>query len=225
MTPSTLAPIRDFALARDLMVDGQLRPNKVTDRRILAAMRRLPREAFMPEAAAAMAYIDDDVGIAPGRFMLRPLVIARLIQLATPRAGENALVVGAGSGYGAAVLASCGVHVTALEEAADLVDLAGRALAAAGAQVSLVHGKLAAGCAALAPFDLILIEGAVRAIPDAIGAQLGPTGRLVAIVWPEGGASAAVLAEPTPGGLRARPEFDAAAKLLSPLATAPAFSF
>jgi protein-L-isoaspartate(D-aspartate) O-methyltransferase len=210
------------------MVDGQLRPTKVHDRRILDAMRRLPRENFVPPALAALAYIDEDVRLGGGRVLLKPLVLARLLQLARPHAGETALIVGAGSGYGAAVLAACGVHVTALEEDAALLALARHAqgLGACGlADVSFVEGALARGYAAAAPYDLVVIEGGVRAVPPLIGGQVAATGRLVAIVAPQGGASVAVLAEPSIGGLRAQPAFDAVAPLLPGLLPAPGFVF
>lgn len=216
-----------LALARNLMVDGQLRPSKVNDKRILDAMRRLPREAYVPEALRGMAYIDEHVPLGGGRALLKPLVMARLVQLARPRAGEAALVVGAGTGYGAALLRACGVHVTALEEDAALLAMARAAPADAEAagSVSFVEGRLSAGHAAGAPYDLVLIEGAVREIPAAIGAQVGAHGRLVCVLCQDGGTGVAVLAEPSVGGLRAQAEFDASAPFLPGLAGAAVFSF
>jgi protein-L-isoaspartate(D-aspartate) O-methyltransferase len=214
----------DAALARNLMVDGQLRPSRVSDRRILDAMRSLPREAFLPAHLAALAYIDEDVPLGGGRVLLKPLVLARLLQLARPRAGEAALLVGCGSGYGAAILALCGVQVTALEEDPALLALARRAKLD-GAAITLVDGKLADGVPGAAPFDLVVIEGAVRAIPEAIGRQVSANGRLVTILAPAGSGGVAVLAEPSIGGLRAQAEFDATAPLLPGLAPAPGFTF
>ncbi len=224
--PYTMSPA-DYALARNLMVDGQLRPTRVNDARLLEIMRTLPREAYLPPALAALAYIDDDVKLGGGRVLLKPLVIARLVQLARPRAGEAALVVGSGAGYGAAILAACGVHVTALEEDPALLALAHAAPAApeSPGSVTLVEGKLAEGHAAGAPYDFVLIEGAVREIPDVIGRQVGEHGRLVAIICPPGGSGVAVLAEPSIGGLRAHAQFDASAPLLPGLLPAPGFSF
>lgn len=217
----------DYMLARNLMVDGQLRPTRVNDRRILDIMRRLPREAYLPPHLASLAYIDEDIPLGGGRVLLKPLVIARLIQLAAPRAGEAALVVGSGCGYASAILAACGVHVTALEEDAALQGLARAAPADAGSAgtVTMETGPLAGGHAAGAPYDFVLIEGAVRAIPEVIGAQVGAHGRLIGIVCPVGGSSVAVLGEPSVGGLRTQAQFDAAAPLLPGLAPAPAFSF
>jgi protein-L-isoaspartate(D-aspartate) O-methyltransferase len=227
--PDTL-PDPDFAAARTLMVDGQLRPNKVSNARLLAALRRLPRELFVPPALAEFAYMDDDLRISPAgarpvRAMCKPLVLARLIQLAAPRDGETALVVGAGTGYGAVLLAACGAHVTALEEDEALVAQGRQAAAQSGAEVSFVTGRLADGCSTGAPYDIVLIEGAVRAIPERLARLVAQNGRLVAVLAPAGGMSVAVLAEPTTGGLSVRPAFDAAAPLLPGLLPAPAFQF
>ncbi|MEJ0049040.1 MAG: protein-L-isoaspartate O-methyltransferase [Rhodospirillales bacterium] len=221
--PDTI-PAPDYQVARHFMVDGQLRPSKVTDPRVIAAMRALPRENFVPPAMAPLAYIDGDVRLTPTRSMMKPLVLARLVQLAAPRAGEMALVVGAGSGYGAAILAACGAQVTALEEDSALCELAGRALRGV-AGVTLVHGPLAEGWPAAAPYDLIVIEGSVHAVPERIGRQVAQTGRLVTVVAQEAGRSAAVLAEPSVGGLAVRPMFDAVAPKLPSLWPAPSFAF
>ncbi len=215
----------DFTRARDLMVDGQLRPTNVNDQRVLDAMRTLPREKFVPPRLATIAYIDDCLELAPGRFMLKPMVLARLIQLAAPVAGETALVVGAGSGYGAAVLAACGAQVIALEEDAALVALGRAALAEHAAGVTFEVGGLAEGWAARAPYDLVVIEGAVRAIPERLARQVAATGRLVTVIAPAAGGSYAAIAEPSAGGLAVRPAFDATAPLLPALRPAPAFAF
>ena len=218
-------PLPDFTAARDLMVDGQLRPTKVTDRRVLDAMRQLPRERFVKPAQAGLAYIDEDVAIGPGRVLLKPLVLARLIQLAAAQPGENALIVGAGSGYGAAVLAACGAQVTALEEDDGLLRLARAAQDATRYAATWVSGKLADGWAEAAPYDLIIIEGAVRAIPERLGRQLAEGGRLITIISPAGGSPYAVVAEASTRGLAALPAFDAVAPLLPSLVPAPEFAF
>ena len=216
----------DFADARIRMVDSQVRPNKVTDPRILAAMRRIRRERFLPAALAARAYGDQDVPLGDGRVLSEPMTIARLIQLAGPVVGENALVVAAGTGYGAAVLAGCGVRVIALEEVPALLGLARTALASEAPGVILVSGRLAAGWADGAPYDLILIEGAVREIPPAIAAQLrAGTGRLVTVLRTERYGGQAVLAEADGSGLRAQPAFDCATQLIPALLPAPGFVF
>ena len=142
-----------FAEARNRMVDSQVRPNKVTDPRIIAAMRRLPRERFLPSRLASLAYADEDVPLGEGRVLIEPAVIARLVQLAAIATGERALVVAAGTGYGAALLAACGARVTALEDSASLQAIARSVLAELAPSVSLVAGPLAAGWPVGAPYE------------------------------------------------------------------------
>lgn len=219
-------PSHDFAQARDNMVDGQVRPNKVIDPRVIRAMRTLPRELFVPPHMLHLAYVDEDVALGGGRVLVEPMVIARLVQLARVRDGERVLVVGAGPGYGAALMAACGGVVTALEEDEALLAVARRVLPQLAPGVSVVAGPLAAGLAAGAPWDAIMIEGAVTAIPPVLAQQLRPDGgRLVTVVH-DGSVGHGVLAEPSGGGrLRAQAEFDCATPLLRPLSSAPAFRF
>lgn len=214
-----------FADARKHMVDSQIRPNKVTDPRILAAMRRLPRERFLPAELGARAYADEDVPLGNGRVLMEPMLIARLLQTAMPLEGERVLVVGAGTGYSSAVLAACGCRVTALEEDADLTALARTALIEYAPSVMLVTGPFSAGWAATAPYDVILLEGGVSVIPDALGRQLrNDGGRLVGVIN-SGRTSQAVLAEATQAGLRARPIFDCATPPFPSLVPTAAFEF
>lgn len=227
MAPADLTHIDPYAAARNHMVDSQLRPNKVTDPRITGAMRRLPRERFLPPNLRHLAYIDEDVDLGNGRVLMEPMVTARLIQLTAPMAGERALIVAAGLGYGAAVLSACGPRVTALEEDPRLVELARGALSAIAPEINVVAGSLAAGWPSEAPYDVILIEGAVHAIPDAIGRQLRVNGGRLATVLraADGRVSSAVLAEATSMGLRAQPMFDCATPDLPSLRPAPVFEF
>ncbi len=215
-----------FADARAHMVDSQIRPNRITDPRILAAMRTLPREQFLPAAMASLACADEDLPLATGRVLMEPMVLARLLQAAAPVAGEVALVVGAGTGYGAAVLAACGVRVTALEEDPDLFARAQSTLASLAPGVTMVSGRLANGWAGGAPFDIILVEGAVHQVPPAIAKQLrAEGGRLVGVIAGGDRTNQAILAEATSAGLRATPIFDCATPLLPSLIPAPAFVF
>jgi protein-L-isoaspartate(D-aspartate) O-methyltransferase len=215
----------DCADARDRMVDSQLRPNKVFDPRILAAMRQIPRERFLPPALASFAYVDEDVSLGGGRVLLEPLAIARMIQLAAITPGERVLVVAAGTGYGAALIAACGARVTALEEDAALAALAQSVLTELAPSVRLVSGPLAAGWPPGAPYDVILIEGAVPAIPWLIGEQLrGEAGRLVTVLTGNG-VGQAVLAEATPAGLRTQSMFDCATPAIPSLVPAAGFVF
>lgn len=216
----------DMQAARTLMVDGQVRPNKVTDPRVLEAMRRIPRERFVPPRLAFLAYSDADVPLGRGRVLTEPMVIARLVQAAAARPGERALVVAAGSGYGAALLAACGASVTALEDDPDLLALARAALPESGAGVTLVAGPIAAGWPDGAPYDIVLIDGAVEDIPDAIVAQVrAQGGRLVAIRTVAGRVGQAVLGEPTADGLAVQPLFDCATALLPAMRRTPGFAF
>ena len=114
-------PTFDFADARNRMVDSQVRPNKVTDPRIIAAMREIPPRISCP-SASPVRYIDEDIPLGDGRVLMEPMVIARLVQLLAPTEAERALVIAAGPGYGAALLAACGVRVTALEEDRRLIE-------------------------------------------------------------------------------------------------------
>ena len=222
-------PAMDYAAARDHMVDGQVRPNKVIDPRIIRAMRSLPRERFVPPTLAARAYADEDVPLPAGRCLMEPMVIARLVQAIQVRGGEKGLVVAAGSGYGAALLAACGAVVTALEDDPALLALARAALPSLAPRVTLVDGPVPAGWTADAPYDFILIEGAVETIPDVLTAQLKPHGRLVTVIAKPGHPGQGVLAEQVHDGaelrLRAQPFFDCATPLLPQLRPRPAFVF
>lgn len=215
-----------FADARKRMVDSQLRPNRVTDQRILHAMRTLPREQFLPAGLASQAYIDEDVALGNGRFMMEPMVLARLLQAVAPLPGETALVIAAGTGYGAAVLASCGVRVTALEEDPQLLAQARSTLAAVAPGVTVVGGRFADAAPSGGPFDIVVIEGAVRQVPPAIAKQVRQnTGRLVGVIAVSERVSHAVIAEATPAGLRPTPIFDSATPLLPSLVKPPTFVF
>ena len=212
--------------ARNRMVDSQVRPNRVTDLRILAAMRELPRERFLPPALQPLAYADQNVKLGDGRVLTQPMVLARLLQAAEPSPGEKALVVGAGTGYSAAVLAACGCQVTALEDCAALLAHARLALAGIAPSVTLVSGPLPSGWPGGAPYDLILIDGAVPAVPTTIAGQMNQaTGRLVTIIAEGPRSGHAIQAEPTPAGVSVRALFDCLTPVLAGFARAPAFEF
>jgi protein-L-isoaspartate(D-aspartate) O-methyltransferase len=215
----------DFATARRNMVDGQIRPNKVTDARVIGAMRTLRRELFVPEPQRALAYADEDIRLPNGRAVTEPMVLARLVQAAEPPPGGRALVVGGGTGYGAALLARCGLSVVLLEDDADLLAIARAALAEEAPEVRVEQGPLPAGWRGAAPYDVILIEGAIPAIPPAIAAQATEGGRIATVLQQAGRAAAAVVA-PVRGG-HAFPQtlFDCATPPLPAFRPAPAFVF
>jgi protein-L-isoaspartate(D-aspartate) O-methyltransferase len=215
----------DATAARRHMVDGQIRTADVTNPSLIAAMRAVPRELFVPPAQATLAYSDGDINLGQGRALLRPIVLGKLIQGADLRPGDQVLDIGCGTGYCAAVLAHMGAAVVALEEDPDLGRQAEAALAKAGAgQVAVVRGPLAAGWPAAAPYDLILLDGAIEVAPDALGCQLKPNGRLAAI-FGRGPAAKAMIYRQIEGHLVGRPIFDAAAPLLPGFAAPPAFVF
>ena len=158
--------------------------------------------------------------------MLEPMVLARLLQVARLRDNERVLVVGAGTGYGAAVLAACGCRVIALEDDASLAWIARSVLPVEAPGVTVVSGLLAAGWPAQAPYDLILIEGAVPEIPPALAAQTHQeSGRILAVDHGEGRIAQAVIAEATAAGLAISPLFDCATPPLPSLRKAPVFAF
>lgn len=219
----------DTEFARHRMVDTQIRPVKVNDPRILKIMRDLPRERFVPADRAPIAYTDQNISLGEGRVLTEPRVIARLVQSLVPRRGERALIVGAGTGYSACLLAALGVEVVALEQNEVLAAIGHVLLAELAPAVHYQVGQLANGCAEHGPYDLILIDGAIREIPGILAAQLAPGGRMCGVLALEGRVATAFLAEASTAGgvatLKPRPQFDAATPLLPELAPAPAFSF
>lgn len=178
---------RHFAEARRQMVLTQLRPNKVIDEQLIAAMAALPREQFVPKAYRGVAYMDEDVAVAPGRYLMEPMVLARLLQEAEIQSGEVALVVGSGTGYELGVLARLCSTVIGLEADAGLAQQASQTLQALDIDnTAIVEGALKDGLAKQGPFNLILLAGAVPEIPAALLAQLADGGRLVGVVRPAG---------------------------------------
>jgi protein-L-isoaspartate(D-aspartate) O-methyltransferase len=212
--------------ARLNMVEHQLRPNKVTDERVLAAFDRIRRELFVPETLRKVAYIDEDLPLGGDRYVMEPLVAARLLQAAALERTETALVVGAGSGYEAAAMAMLGRGVIALEEDSDLARHAHAALVEHGiATVSVVEGPLPQGWRPRAPYDVILFGGAIAEVPAEIAAQLAEGGRLVAVLKPADGAGRALLMTRIGNLFGRRFLFDAATPLLPGFAPRPAFVF
>lgn len=172
----------DRALQRKNMVESQVRPSDVTDRRITSAMHALAREDFVPEALRAVAYMDDPLTVAPGRSLLAPRTCARLLQLANIDPDDKILIVGALLGYTAAVAAGLASKVVALEQDAALADKAKSALSNAGiSNVTVVSGALTDGWSSEAPYDAIVIEGAFEQLPPQLLSQLRAGAPLVGI--------------------------------------------
>jgi len=217
----------DFALARRNMVEGQLRPNRVNNAGLLAILADLPRERFLPEALRSVAYADDDVPLGNGRFMMEPMVLARLIQILQPQAEDKAMVVAAGLGYGAATLARLTKSVAAVETDAAMAAAARQTLSDLGLSgIEQVAGQAEQGAPAGAPYDVILIEGAVREVPKAISDQLAEGGRLATVIAdPSGALGVAHLFVKQGGVVSGRPLFDAGSPALPGFAPPARFTF
>ncbi|GGB54546.1 protein-L-isoaspartate O-methyltransferase [Roseibium aquae] len=218
----------DYAQARTRMVDNQLRTNDVTDLRILDAMETIPREKFLPASKRAVAYIDEDLpigGTGSGRYMLKPHVFGKMLQLARVDSQDIVLVVGAGTGYSAAVLGKLAASVVALEENPELGEAATAALLDLEIENAvIVDGPLTGGYASEGPYDVIIVNGAVDVLPDAVLAQLKNDGRLV-VIEGQGGAGAARLYQNSDGKFSSRFGFNASAPMLPGFAKKPQFEF
>ena len=217
----------DYAAARRMMVDGQVRTFDVTDLRLLSAMLEVPRERFVPAAQLALAYSDHPIPLnaAGTRCMLTPMVLAKLLQAAEIGPEDRVLVIGSGGGYGAAVLGRLVASVVALEEDSDLARRATESLAAAGSDnVSVATGPLTAGWPQGAPYDVIVLEGACEETPHALCGQLTDGGRLVCMLG-RGLSGKAMVYRNVGGDVSGRPVFDAAAPVLPGFARKPEFVF
>ncbi|MGQ0533498.1 MAG: protein-L-isoaspartate O-methyltransferase family protein [Caulobacteraceae bacterium] len=215
----------DFARARDFMVESQVRTADVTDTRILHAMRTLPRERFVPAAKRTLAYGDLEVEVAPGRVLMRPRDLAKLIQSLAPQFSERALEIAGATGYGAAVLAACCKEAITLDPEPDLSFAARAALESCGVtNLKTVSTATADGWKDDAPYDVILLNGAAEVVPEAWLAQLAPGGRLGVIVR-QGAAGAARIYTNADGAMAYRTAFDAAPPVAPGLTKPPVFTF
>jgi protein-L-isoaspartate(D-aspartate) O-methyltransferase len=224
-----------FERQRLNMVESQLRPNEVTLPRLLAAMRALPRERFVPPKLAGLAYIDEAIEVlpaidgAPARFLLAPMVLARLVQLAAVEPQDSVLDIGCATGYSTAVLASLGRHVTGLEPEPELAAAARENLRALGlATADIVEGPLGAGFAARAPYDVIMLNGSVPDVPASLFVQLKQGGRLAGVLSGRANRSSqgrAYLFIKVGSELCGLPHFDAGARPLPGFTPESSFSF
>lgn len=218
----------DFAQARRAMVDGQVRVNDVTDAALIAAMLETPREKFVPEARKALAYIDDDVCVreagaaGPARYLMEPMVLAKLLQALELTPESAVLDVGTATGYSSAVLSRIAGRVVAIEEDATLADAAKGALRGTG--VELVRGPLAAGYPAAQPYDAILLNGCVEQVPAVLLDSLKDGGRLAAVVRKDSAAKATLFVR-SGNNISSRWLFDAAVPQLPGFETPKTFVF
>jgi protein-L-isoaspartate(D-aspartate) O-methyltransferase len=218
-----------FATARQKMVDGQVRPNDVTDIRILDAMLTVPREAFVPPGQRALAYLDRDLDVSEGaaakRYLIKPQVLAKILQAAAIKETDRVLVAGSAVGYAAAIVARLAGRVTATETDGSRVQTAKEVLAQFGlGNVTFAGATAAEGDPANAPYDVIVLDGATEIVPDRLYGQLKDGGRLVgvfAITKP----SRATIVIRSHGDFGNRTLFDASAPVLPGLERLPAFVF
>jgi protein-L-isoaspartate(D-aspartate) O-methyltransferase len=212
--------------ARANMIESQLRPSKVSDERVIAAFTRIRRELFVPERLRGVAYVDDDLPLGDGRYLMRPMVAARLLQAAMVDPKDTALVIGAGVGYEAALLAQLARGVVALEENPELARIGRSALVDHRiASVTYVEAPLPLGHRQRAPYDLVLFAGAVAEIPEEIYVQLAQGGRIAVVLRQRECVGRATLITRAGETLAPRVMFDAATPLLPSFVTKPAFVF
>lgn len=215
----------NFAAARYNMVESQLRTNRVTDEEVLAAFQSVPREQFVPTALRGIAYVDEDLEIAPGRWLMEPMVLARLVQAAEVRPEDVALVVGCGTGYSCAILARLASTVVAVESDHELATRAQQILNELSVDnVVFAEGRLTDGNPRQAPYDVILLDGGVEEVPESIKRQLAEGGRLVTVMR-QGRVGRAVLMINRGGVVSSRVLFDAAVPVLPGFAREPGFVF
>ena len=216
----------EFGAARVHMIESQLRPGKVIDARVLGAFAGIRRELFVPEHLRAVAYVDEDLPLGRGRYLMEPMVAARLLQAATIERTDTVLIVGAGTGCEAALAGALARSVVALEEELELARCAREALVEHSiASVSVVEGPLDQGYRPRAPYDVMLFGGAVAEVPSEIDSQLAEGGRLLAVVKSANGIGRAILRTKTGGVMAQRVLFDAATPLLPGFLPKPAFVF
>ena len=217
-----------FSTARQKMVDGQVRPSDVTDSRIIDAMLAVPREAFVPESKQALAYLDLDLDVSDGgsaRFLIKPAVLAKLLQAAEIKETDRVLVVGCASGYAAAVIAQFAPHVSGTESDAALAARAKEILAGLGCgSISIQTAAAGDGEQADAPYDVILLNGATEIVPERLYAQLRNGGRLVGVFATSRPARATIVTC-SHGDFGHRTLFDAAAPVLPGMERVAAFVF
>ncbi len=217
--------MQDNATARQNMVNNQLLTNKLTDDRIAQALLSVPRENFVPKGLRGVAYLDEDIPLENGRYLMEPMIFARMLQSSAVRNDDVVLDVACANGYSTAVLAQLAAAVVGLE--ADEAAVAGAEAQLAALNIdnaAVVAGELTDGCGDQGPYDVIFVNGAVDKVPAAYVQQLAEGGRLV-VVERRGEVSRAVLYSNRDGLLSRRELFDAMIPLLPGFQMPDVFQF
>lgn len=216
----------DFAAARFNMVECQVRTNRVSDPKVLAALKAVPREVFVSKPMRPFAYVDEDLDVGGGRFVIEPLVLARLLEAAGIKSSDVVLNIGDATGYSTAVLSRLAQTVVALESDPEWVARSSQSLTALNIDnAAVVGGPLLAGCVAQAPFDVIVLSGAVASVPQELRRQLADGGRLVGIVGSGPRLGKGVLVVRVGDTWGQRDLFDASTAALPVAPVKPAFVF
>lgn len=217
----------DFAAARRNMIDCQVLPNRVTDDRVIDAMADMPRELFAPEPKRTIAYVDEALSVGSGRYMMEPMITARLLQAARIGAEDVVLCIGCGTGYSAALLSKLANTVVVVESDKALAKQAQETLDSLSIDtVAVIDGKMINGYPKQAPYDVIFFDGAVPSIPEKIEKQLAEGGRLVAVTSKADSAiGSAVLVSRFGGHISRRDLFDAGTPDLPGFELEEAFTF
>jgi protein-L-isoaspartate(D-aspartate) O-methyltransferase len=221
----------DFFRARQNMVDGQVRTNKATNTKLIAALREIPREMFVRPDQRGIAYIDEDIAIAPNRFLVEPMVFARLVQEAGIKETDRILDIGCASGYSTAVLAKLAAHVTGIEENPTLARMAVENFTALGIDnVKIVVAPMMLAHPVSVPYDVIIVNGALDAIPRTLAAQLKDGGKLLMVLRPKTDPALqmmgkAMIYEKMNGQISGRALFDAGTPYIALINTEQKFVF
>lgn len=215
----------DYATLRRAMVDCQVRPSDVTTYGIIDAMLSVPREDFVPQERRDVAYADAQIPLSANRVILDPMVFAKMLDAASPDLDDLVLLVGAGFGYGAAVLARLSAAVIAVEDDAERAEECARILAEGDALNAVVEvGDLAAGAPDHGPYDIIFVEGGMEAFPETLASQVKPGGRIVGI-FADGAVGQCMLGHMSDTGITWRRAFDATAPILPGFEAEKSFEF
>jgi len=216
----------DYDATRRRMVENQIRTNRVTDPLVIDSMSEVPREVFVPKELKGIAYVDEDIPVGRGRFIMEPLVTALLLQTAEIRPDDVVLEIGCTTGYTSVLIARMASAVVAVEEDKELAAYAAQAIRGFGVEtVTVAEGRLAEGFPAQSPYDVIIFGGAITEVPEAITQQLAEGGRIVAVIASGPGLGKGTLFSRTGGIISRREVFDAATSMLPGFGRKPMFNF